>query len=72
MVVILNRLFTLYIFASSNHRLESGGLNALEELLLMMLGMDREDSNTCLVCKGNWIDYFRKRDRKLALPKLAN
>ena len=60
MVVISNGLFTLYLFTSSNHRLESAGLNALEELLLKKLG------------KGNWIDHFRKRDRKLALPKLAN
>ena len=34
---------------SSNHRLESAGLNALEELLFKMLGMGR------LVCKGNYI-----------------
>ena len=40
---------------SSNHRLESAGLNALEGLLFKMLGMSGEDSNVCLVCKGNWI-----------------
>ena len=40
---------------SSNHRLESTGLNILEELLFKMLGMSGEDSNVCLVCKGNWI-----------------
>ena len=45
----------IIINTSSNHRLESAGLNALEELLFKMLGMDREDSNVCLVCKGNWI-----------------
>ena len=39
----------------SNHRLESAGLNALEELLFKMLGMSGEDSNVCFVCKGNWI-----------------
>ena len=42
---------------SSNHRLESAGLNALEELLFKMLGMGRlrEDSNAYLVYKRNWI-----------------
>ena len=43
---------------SSNHGLESAGLNALEELLFKMLGMGREDSNVCLVCKGNLEDHF--------------
>ena len=56
---------------SSNQRLEIAGLNALEELLFKMLGMSGEDSNVCLVCKGNWILFGRplywKRDRKLAL-----
>ena len=46
---------TTAIITSSNHRLESAGLNALEELLFKMLGMSGEDSNECLVCKGNWI-----------------
>ena len=47
-------------YTSSNHRLESAGLNALEELLFKMLGMGREDSNAYLVCKRNWIqeDHF--------------
>ena len=42
---------------SSNHRLESAGLNALEELWFKMLGMGRlrEDSNAYLACKRNWI-----------------
>ena len=45
---------------SSNHRLESAGLNALEELLFEILGMGVEGSDVCLVCKGNWIfgDHF--------------
>ena len=34
---------------SSNHRLESAGLNALEELLFKMLGMGREDRNACII-----------------------
>ena len=38
---------------SSNHRLESAGHNALEEVLFKMLGMGREDSNACLVYKEN-------------------
>ena len=33
---------------SCNHRLESAGLNALEDLLFKMLGTGREDSNVCL------------------------
>ena len=37
------------------HYRESAGLNALEELLFKMLGVSGEDSNVCLVCKGNWI-----------------
>ena len=41
-----------YENTSSNHRLESADLNALVELLFKMLGMGREDSNACLVCKG--------------------
>ena len=48
-------LLTADLSTSSNHRLESAGLNALEELLFKMLGMGIEDSNACLVCKGNWI-----------------
>ena len=38
---------------SSNHRLESAGLNALEELLLLGMGRLREYSNAYLVCKRN-------------------
>ena len=37
---------------SNNHRLESAGLNALEELLFKMLGMVGEDIVMRLVCKG--------------------
>ena len=33
----------MVITTSSNHRLESAGLNALEELLFKMLGMGGED-----------------------------
>ena len=33
----------IIIITSSNHRLESAGLNALEELLFKMLGMVGED-----------------------------
>ena len=47
-------------YTSSNHRLESAGLNALEELLFKMLGMGREDSNARFVCKGNSIHFFYK------------
>ena len=45
----------LHYLTSSNHRLESAGLNALEDLLFKMLGMSRKDSNAYLVCKRNWI-----------------
>ena len=48
-----------YILTISNHRLESAGLNALEELLFTMLGMSGEDSNACLVCKGDWINIWK-------------
>ena len=34
---------TIVGLTSSNHRLESAGLNALEELLFKMLGMVGED-----------------------------
>ena len=43
-------IIIIIIITSSNHRLESAGLNALEGLLFKMLGMGGED-----VCKGNWI-----------------
>ena len=55
---------------SSNHRLESAGLNALEELLFKMLGMSGEDRKVCLVCKGNWLfgrPLYWKHDRILVL-----
>ena len=38
-------------YTCSNHWLESAGLNALEEVLFKMLGIDREDRNACFVCK---------------------
>ena len=66
-------LWFYVLITSSNHRLESAGLNALEELLFKMLGMSGEDRNVCLVCKGNWIfgrPIYWKRDRKLALPSI--
>ena len=37
------------LHTSSNHRLESAGLNALEELLFKVLGMGIEDSTARLV-----------------------
>ena len=49
----LENMKDLLLITSSNHRLESAGLTALEELLFKMLGMGREDSDACLVCKGN-------------------
>ena len=51
---------SIYLFTSSNHRLESAGMNALEELLFKILGMGREDSNAYLACKRNSIrkDHF--------------
>ena len=35
--------YSLQLVTSDNHRLESAGLNALEELLFKMLGMVGED-----------------------------
>ena len=46
----------LELETSSNHRLESAGLNALEELLFKMLGKEKMMHA-----------LFWKRDRKLAL-----
>ena len=50
------------IITSSNHRLESAGLNALEQLLFLKYWIgNREDGNTCLVFESmteNW-RYFR-------------
>ena len=47
----VSRVF-LY-FTSSNHRLESAGLNALEQLLFLKYWFEnREDGNVCLVLKA--------------------
>ena len=52
---LLTSLLHNRLISSSNHRLESAGLNALEELLFKMLRVSGEDSIVCLVCKGNCI-----------------
>ena len=44
---------TLIFITSSNHRLESAGLNALEQLLFLKYWIgNREDGNTYLVLKA--------------------
>ena len=47
-------------YTSSNHRLESAALNALEELLFKMLGMSGEDSRRAFSAKeiGYLEDHF--------------
>ena len=50
---ILNQQEGLILLTSSNHRLESAGLNALEQLLFLKYWIgNREDGNTCLVLKA--------------------
>ena len=44
-MMMMMMMIIIIIIASSNHRLESAGLNALQELLFKMLGMGGENSN---------------------------
>ena len=50
--MLFNYVYIVNLNTSSNHRLESAGLNALEQLFFKYWIGNREDGNTCLVLKA--------------------